>query len=91
MLACQNGHESCAGLLISNGANLDAKDNTHGMLLRLVSARVALVSCLAFAVDKGGSGDWCCTVRTGAWVWQTRSTLHHAYLVCSRVGRLDPV
>ena len=56
MFACQEGHESCAGLLISNGANVDAKDNTYGMLLRLVSARVALVSCLAFAVDKGGSG-----------------------------------
>ena len=90
MYACGNGHESCAGLLIRNGANVDAKSK-RGMLLRLVSARVALVSCLAFAVDKGGSGDWCCTVRTGAWVGQTRSTLHHAYLVCSRVGRLDPV
>ena len=62
MYACDRGHESCAGLLISNGANVDAKDN-KGMLLRLVSARVALVSCLAFAVDKDGSGDWCCTVR----------------------------
>ena len=62
-VACWDGHESCARLLISNGANVDAARN-DGKRFVLVLARVALVSCWAFAVDKGGEGCLYCTVRT---------------------------
>ena len=48
MAACQEGHESCAGLLISKGADIHAKDN-DGTLLPSLGCRcgvlLALVCC----------------------------------------------